>query len=115
NSASSACRSSGVAAPVRPFAQSPCLRSSISLRLHVGRPDNLGPFLSYLHAELAEFGGREDEHLAAYFGKPGLELGIGKSRVDLSVERIDDLHGRVLRRAHAIPLPGFVTRHEISH
>ena len=52
---------------------------------------------------------------AAQVGKPRLHLGIGEARVDLLVEPVDDLGGRVLGRADAIPAARLVARHEFAH
>ena len=55
---------------------------------------------------LAKVGGREREHVATQVGKPRLDLGIGKARVDLLVELVDDLGERLLRRANALERAG---------
>ena len=39
-----------------------------SLRLDVGGPDHLAPFLGFVGDELAEIGGRECEHVATEIG-----------------------------------------------
>src|SRR5215813_8888869 len=57
-------------------------------RLDVGRPDHLAPLLGVIGDELFEVGGREREHRAAEVGKPCLDFGIGKARVDLRVELV---------------------------
>ena len=71
------------------------------LRLDVGRPDDLAPFLGFIGDELAEVGGRERERDAAQVGEPRFDLGIGKRCVDFLVELIDDFGWRVLGRAEA--------------
>ena len=48
-------------------------------------------------------------------GKPRPDLGIGEAGIDLLVELIDDLSGRVLRRANAEPCARLVARHEFAH
>ena len=64
------------------------IRVRISLlRLDVGGPDHLAPFLSLVGDELGEVGGRTREHGAAEVGKSCLHLGIGEGRIDLLVER----------------------------
>src|SRR5215472_12288930 len=50
-----------------------------SLRLDVGRPDHLGPFLGFVGVELTEIGGREREHVATEIGNPRLHIGVGKA------------------------------------
>src|SRR5215831_18385489 len=56
-----------------------------SLRLDVGRPDHLGPFLGLLGDELAEVGGRTDERCATQIGEPRLDRGIGEARIDFRI------------------------------
>src|SRR5262245_7407151 len=69
--------------------------------LDAGRADNLRPFLGIVDDELAEISGRAREYLRAQVGEPGLVFGIGKPGVNRSVELVDDLHRRALRRADA--------------
>ena len=85
------------------------------LRLDAGEPDHLAPLLGFVRDELAEVGGRARKHRAAQIGKPRLHLGIGERGVDLPVELVDDLGGRVLGRADAEPRARLVARHEIAH
>ena len=79
-------------------------RTAISVRLDVGRPDHLAPFLGVVGDELAKVGGREREHVATEIGKPRPYLEIGEARIDLFVELRDDLSRRILGCAEAIPL-----------
>ena len=72
-----------------------CPRVPGSVRLDVGRPDHLGPLLGFVDDELAEVGGRAREHRTTRVGKPRLHLGIGEAGIDLLVELVDDLGGRV--------------------
>ena len=51
---------------------------------------------------------------AAQVGKPRLHLGIGEGRVDLLVELVDDLGGRVLGCADAVTKCRLVARHEFA-
>src|SRR6516165_6565659 len=81
-----------------------------SLRLDVGRPDHLGPLVGLLGDEPAEVGGRTRKHSATKVGKARLHLGIVERRVDLLVELVDDLGGRVLGRANAEPCTCLVAR-----
>ena len=74
-----------------------------SVRLDVGELHHLGPFLGFVDDESAEVGGRTRKRCASQVGKPGLHLGIGESAIDLSVELVDDVGGRVSRRADAGP------------
>ena len=72
-----------------------------SVCLDVGRPDHLAPLLGFVGDELSEVGGRARKHRAAQIGEPRLHLGIGEAGIDLLVELLDDLGGRVLGRADA--------------
>src|SRR6266550_3278620 len=84
-----------------------------SLRLDAGGADHLGPFPGFLRDQLAELGGRARQRLAADGGQPCLHSGISDGRIDFPVELVDDFSRRVGGRADAIPLAGFVSRHEI--
>src|SRR5262249_18286128 len=66
-------------------------RRSRSVWPDIGRPDHLGPFLGFVRDELSEVSGRERKRRAGQFGEPRLQLGIGKARIDLFVEFIDDV------------------------
>jgi hypothetical protein len=72
-----------------------------SIRLGARKLDHLASLLSFVDHELPEVGGRAPNHHAAQVGKARLHLGIGESSVDLHVELVDDLGGRVLWRADA--------------
>src|SRR5262249_11276498 len=74
-----------------------------SLRLDVGGPDHLAPFLGFLCDQLAELGRRSRQRRAAEVSETGLHLRIVESRVDLLVEPVDDLGRRGLRCAEAVP------------
>jgi len=56
-----------------------------SLRLDVGVPDHLAPFLGLVGDELAKVGRREREHDATQVGKPRLDLGVGEASIDLFI------------------------------
>src|SRR5262245_21962230 len=95
------------------FVQSHPLRSSHAFRerdlwnasrrwpasfwLDVGRADHLAPLLGFHGDERAEVGGRACQYRATQIGKARFEFGINKASVDLRVELVDDLGGRVLR------------------
>src|SRR5262245_10863168 len=85
-----------------------------SLRLDVECPDDIAPFLGFVGDELAEVGRRAWKCGGAPLGKPRLHLGIGKGRVDLRVEFLDDLCLRGLRRADAEPEARLLARHKIT-
>src|SRR3954469_19020340 len=63
--------------------------------------DHLAPFFRFVGDELAEVGGGAGKNRAGHFGEARLDLGVGEARVDLCVEPVDDLGGRVLGRADA--------------
>src|SRR5271156_263037 len=64
--------------------------------------DHLAPLVGVIDDEFAEIGGRARKRCAADVGKPRPELGVGKHRVDLFVELVDDLGGRRPWRAKAV-------------
>src|SRR6516165_3863091 len=72
---------------------------AVSLRLDAGELDHLAPLFGLFGDELAEVGRRAWKWGGAPLGKPRLHLGIGKGRVDLRVELLDDVSGRVFRHA----------------
>src|SRR5207249_4502581 len=74
-----------------------------SLRLDARELDYLGPLLGFVRKELAVVGGRARNRRAALFGKPRLDLRIGKARVDLTIQLIDDFGRRVLGGAKSQP------------
>src|SRR5262249_10330898 len=69
--------------------------TAASVRLDVGSPDYLAPFLGFVGDQFPKFSGREREHGATQVGKARLDLGIGEAGVDLFVELVDDLCGRI--------------------
>src|SRR6516225_7300187 len=86
-----------------------------SLRLDVGGPDHLAPFLGFLGDQLAELDRRSRQRRAAEVGETGLHLRVVEGRIDLLVELVDDLGGCVPGNANAIPRRGLVARQEFSH
>jgi hypothetical protein len=75
-----------------------------SLGLHSSRPYHLTPFLSLLADELRElFGWSRRENSRAHFGEAGRNRIIGDRRVDLRIERLDDLHRRASRTTNSGP------------
>src|SRR5262245_3129469 len=91
------------------------IETAASFRLDVSGPDHLAPLLGFLGDELGEVGGREREHLATEIGKPRLDFRIGEAGVDLRIELVNNVGGRVLGRADAEPLARLIARHEFSH
>src|SRR5262245_1638623 len=86
-----------------------------SLRLRTGKIDDLAPFFRFFGHELPELGGRHWEHVGTQVAEPRFESRIGEGRVDLLVEQVDDLRGRVLRCAHALKRAGLEAGHEVAH
>src|SRR6516164_9745525 len=82
---------------------------SASLRLDVEGPDEVAPLLRFVADELAKVSGRKRERVATEVGKPRLVLRIGEACVDLFVELVDDLGGRRLRCADAVPAARLIT------
>jgi hypothetical protein len=85
------------------------------IRLDARDLDHLGPFLGFVRDELAEARGRHRHRLGAQFGKPRLQLGVSQSGIALRVELGDDLGGRVLWRAEAVPGACLIAWYEITH
>src|SRR5262249_22411374 len=73
------------------------------LRLDVGRPDHLGPLLSFVGNELSKVGERTCEHRTSQVGEALVHVGIGESGIDLLVELLDNLCGRGF--GHDYPVP----------
>jgi hypothetical protein len=85
-----------------------------SLRLDVGRANDLGPFLGFSRDMFSKPGWRIGKHDGAQVGKPRCCFGIGQDRTDLLVEAVNDLGGGVLWRADAGPSACLVARHEFA-
>src|SRR5712671_4066648 len=73
-----------------------------SFRFDARELGHLGPLLGFVGKELAEIGRRAGKYRAAGQFKVRLDLRIDESGVDLFVELIDNLGGRVLGGAEAI-------------
>ena len=76
-------------------------RRSALLRLDIGARMTFPHFSRVVGDELAEVGGRSHQRRPALLGQARLHGGLGKAGVDLLVERVDDLGGRVLGGADA--------------
>src|SRR5262249_22001725 len=79
-------------------------RITASVCLDVGSQDHLGPFLGFIGDEFPERGRCHWHRINTYAGKPRLYEGICRNGVDLLVELLDHLNGRVFRRTDPIPL-----------
>src|SRR5262249_31309226 len=86
-----------------------------SVRLDAGELDHLAPLLRFVGYELSKVGRRAWKRGGAQVGKPHLHLGIGKARIDLVVELVNNLGRRVFRRADAGPEARLVAWQELTH
>src|ERR1700730_14635474 len=68
---------------------------AVSLRLDAGKLYHLAPFFGFVGDQLAELSRHPRQRRAADIGEARPHLGVGESRVDLPVERVDDLGRRV--------------------
>src|SRR5205809_4532345 len=66
---------------------------------------HLRPLLGFLCNQLFEFGRGAAERCLAKLGKLRFQLRIGETRINLPVERGDDLCARVLRVFFGAPIP----------
>src|SRR5262245_8767183 len=78
-------------------------RTAKSFRLDARELDNLPPLLAFVGDEPAEVGRRAGKRRCGQIGQSCLDLGIGEARIDLVVQLVDDLGGRVLGGAEAGP------------
>src|SRR5262245_39304740 len=85
-----------------------------SVRLDAGEFDHLGPLFGFVGDQLSELSRRSRQRHAAEVSETGLYLRIVESRVDLLVELLDDLGGRVLGRADALPRARLVAWDELT-
>src|SRR5262249_20361739 len=88
---------------------------SYSLRLDACELDHLAPLLRFVGDEPAKVCGRDDKRRASKVGKPRLDLGIGEGGVNLSVELVDNFHGRGLGNANAKHYARLVAWDELVH
>src|SRR5262249_23099378 len=73
-----------------------------SLGLDIASADHFGPLLDFFDDQLPAVGGRAWERPRTHLGQPCLELRIGKSRVDLLIQPVNDVSRRIFGRAHAV-------------
>src|SRR5262249_61208926 len=85
------------------------------LRLDPCELHHLAPLLRFFGDEPSKADRRHRHRYATQIGHPCLQLRIGQARVDLLVERLDDLSRRVFRHADAMPRTRLVARYEIAH
>src|SRR5262245_63420722 len=88
--------------------------TAASVRLEVGRADHFAPLFGLVGNEFSEFGRCHQHWVNAEAGKPRLYEGINRNGVDLPVELVDHLSGRVFWRTEPIPIARLVARHEFG-
>src|SRR5262249_12711650 len=86
-----------------------------SICLDAGELHHLAPLLRFFGDEPSKADSRHRHRYTTPIGHPCLQLRIGEPRIDLLVERLDDLSRRVFRHADAEPETRFVARHKLSH
>src|SRR6266566_1639409 len=96
------------------YGTSPSSRST-SLRLDVGRPDYVAPFLGFRGDVPSKIRRRAGKRRAAEIGNPCLHPWLRECCVDLPVELVDDLNGRVLWDAHTVPRACLIAWHKFTH
>src|SRR5262249_32051301 len=84
-----------------------------SVRPNARELHHLGPFLNVLGDELAELGGRTCKRRVAKVCNPRFHRGIGENSIDLLVEFLDDIGGRILWRADTQPRARIIARQKI--
>src|SRR5215469_14146951 len=84
-----------------------------SLRLNARELHHLGPFLNVLGDELAELGGRTCKRRVAKVCNPRFHRGIGENSIDLLVEFLDEIGGRIFWRADTQPRARIIARQKI--
>jgi hypothetical protein len=85
-----------------------------SLRLDVGCPDHLAPFLGILDDVVAELGRRFGKRLLAQVDKARFHFRISEGGVNCLVEAFDNFGRRVLGRADANPAARLVAGYEFT-
>src|SRR5258708_17325872 len=85
-----------------------------SLRLDMGRPDDLAPFFGVFGDDLREIGRRAGQCSAADVSESRLDFWLGEPSVDLLVEPVDYLGRSVPGRADAVPRACLVAGHEVG-
>ena len=82
----------------------------MSLRFRTGKLDHFGPLFGLRINELAEITYRQRHRLAPKISEAAFELRIGKRRVDLFVQLLDDRGRRSLGRSNSEPCGSLVAR-----
>src|SRR5215831_12318876 len=86
-----------------------------SIRFNARELHHLAPLFGLFGDQLAEVSRRTRKHRAAEIGEPRLHRGIGESHIDLLVECVDDLGGRVPGCAEAAPRARLKAWQELAH
>src|SRR5262249_12381573 len=73
------------------------------LRLDVCCSDHLAPLFGFISDELTEVGGRRGERSGPQVGQARLDVGMRKTRIDISVQLVEDLGGCVSASGSAVP------------
>src|SRR5215475_8492114 len=84
-------------------------------RLDVGGPDHLSPLFGFVCDELPKVSRRARKHRTTKVGKSRHKLGVGKARIDVVVELVDDLGRRAHGCAHAVPRAHLVALYKLAH
>src|SRR5215472_7630383 len=85
-----------------------------SVDFGAGVLDHLGPLL-ICGDESAQVDRRACKHRVTEVGDSRLDAGISETRIDLLVERVDDLDGRVPGSTDPCPTDRLVARYEFAH
>src|SRR5262249_29587584 len=86
-----------------------------SVDFGAGEFDHLRPLLCICGDERAEVGRRTCKHGVTKVGDPRLHPRVGKARIDLLIELVDDLGGCIPGRADPLPTHRLVAWHEFAH
>src|SRR5215813_12649970 len=107
--------------PTRTSAMIPILRfmecraMPALVRLDARKLDHLRPLFGFVGDQLCELSRRSRQRHAAEVSETGPHPRVVESRVDLLVELVDDLGGRVPGCADPVPKTCLVARHELAH
>src|SRR5262249_62173321 len=86
-----------------------------SLRLDAGKLDHLAPLLGFVGDEFPEFSGGHKCRLEAHVEEAHLHLRIGNDCVDLVVEPVNNVGGRIFRGANTLPTARLVAGDKFVH
>src|SRR5262249_36238409 len=89
--------------------------TAASVRLDVEGLDHLAPLLGFIGDVFSEVRGRAHKRRTAQVSKPRFRVAVGEYHIDLPVELVDDLGGRSLWRAHAVPRTDLVAWDKLAY